>query len=490
MIGNATARFRTSMLLLAGLAITACADNDIFAPTAGMRTQANSTPNAGFFLTKRGPAGTTATFSITATGGTLVLGSTVTLDACPEDGSVVCTGTLVWTATSDELANVTVTEVATTGSTVFDQIAASRTMDGVTEYFGVFAPDAPTITLAMNATANANVRFKNVESNDPPPARLRVEKTAVNGTVKIGSPLAYTIKVFSEGPGTATNVTLNDPLPAGAGITWSTSNVNCTITGSAPQTLNCAFGDMAAGAIATVTVTGTTGYQTQCGNYNNTVFVNADNHPTVQSSATIAVTGCKTKELEGCTPGYWKQKHHFGSWIGYIPTSRYNAVFGVNLFSNSTTLLDALSTGGGDKARFGRHSTAALLSAANNHVNYGMTAAEVIAAVKQAVSKGSAAMDKLADELERRNESGCPLGRSDNDDHKPRDKWKDKWDRDHKDKDKVKDKDKGKDKDKEKGKKDQDKDKKNDKDKEKDKKNDKDKSKGGGNKESSKQGHR
>ena len=48
-------------------------------------------------------------------------------------------------------------------------------------------------------------------------------------------------------------------------------------------------------------------------------------------------------------------------------------MFGVNLFSNSTTLLDALSTGGGGKYRLGRHATAALLNASQSGVDYGMT---------------------------------------------------------------------------------------------------------------------
>ena len=117
---------------------------------------------------------------------------------------------------------------------------------------------------------------------------------------------------------------------------------------------------------------------------------------------------------EGCTPGYWKQRHHFGNWVGYVPTgpsaSRYNAVFGVSLFGASTTLLDALGQGGGGKYRLGRHSSAALLNAAHSGVAYGMTPAQVIAAVQQAVASGN--YDAAADRFERLNERGCPLGRA------------------------------------------------------------------------------
>jgi len=132
------------------------------------------------------------------------------------------------------------------------------------------------------------------------------------------------------------------------------------------------------------------------------------------ASVTVTTPDCEEppSDFQGCTPGYWKQLQHFGNWIGYVPTgasaSKYNTVFGVNLFSANTTLLDALGMGGGGLNRFGRHSTAALLSAANDEVSYGMTAAEVIAAVQQAVATGN--FDMASNEFERRNERQCPLG--------------------------------------------------------------------------------
>jgi hypothetical protein len=117
---------------------------------------------------------------------------------------------------------------------------------------------------------------------------------------------------------------------------------------------------------------------------------------------------------QGCTPGYWKQTQHFGNWAGYVPTgpsaSRYQAVFGVSLFPSSRTLLDALRAGGGGAARLGRHSTAALLNAANGSVDYGMTPAQVIAAVQAAASSGD--YGPAADMFEAYNERTCPLGRA------------------------------------------------------------------------------
>lgn len=136
----------------------------------------------------------------------------------------------------------------------------------------------------------------------------------------------------------------------------------------------------------------------------------------VDSAAVALVTEDCTPppSFQGCTPGYWKQTQHFGAWVGYVPTgvnaSRYNTVFGVNLFPADPTLLQALGTGGGGARRLGRHSTAALLNAASGAVAYGMTPAQVIAAVQQAVASGD--YDTAASMFEALNERGCPLGRA------------------------------------------------------------------------------
>jgi hypothetical protein len=125
-----------------------------------------------------------------------------------------------------------------------------------------------------------------------------------------------------------------------------------------------------------------------------------------------------TAGTAGCTPGYWKQRQHFGSWVdGNAPdwatTDNYNTVFGVSLFTGSEagmSLLDALGHGGGGIYRLGRHSAAALLDASNGGVDYGMTPAHVIALVQQAVATGD--YDAASDEFESRNERSCPLGRN------------------------------------------------------------------------------
>jgi cysteine-rich repeat protein len=112
---------------------------------------------------------------------------------------------------------------------------------------------------------------------------------------------------------------------------------------------------------------------------------------------------------EGCTPGYWKQEHHFGSWVGYATGDLFDVVFGVDAPGNKT-LLETLWTGGGKEHALGRHAVAALLNASNPDVSFMYTTADVIAIVQEAYATGeyNAAKDMLAEQ----NEMGCPLGRA------------------------------------------------------------------------------
>jgi hypothetical protein len=113
---------------------------------------------------------------------------------------------------------------------------------------------------------------------------------------------------------------------------------------------------------------------------------------------------------QGCTPGYWK--NHLDAWAKtpYKTTQYFNKVFGVsgnaNAFSPDITLLAALDNGGGDLSALGRAGTAALLNASYG-LNYGMTPAQVITAVKSAIVSGNFEATKtLLDDM---NNRGCPL---------------------------------------------------------------------------------
>ncbi|HEX9694839.1 MAG TPA: hypothetical protein VGB64_00830 [Actinomycetota bacterium] len=113
---------------------------------------------------------------------------------------------------------------------------------------------------------------------------LRLVKTADDASVTAGDPIGFTITVFNDGPGSARDVVVSDPLPSGPGIAWSidggTAAGSCTITGGS---LECDLGDMGPATSATVHVaSATTG--ASCGTYDNTATASASNHADVTDS--------------------------------------------------------------------------------------------------------------------------------------------------------------------------------------------------------------
>ena len=88
------------------------------------------------------------------------------------------------------------------------------------------------------------------------PPTITLTKTPKNATFNVGDQLTFTMVVSSNGPGTANNVTLTDPLPTTTGFTWVVSSVtpsgNCSI--NAAQLLSCTFGNLPQGAQRTVVV--------------------------------------------------------------------------------------------------------------------------------------------------------------------------------------------------------------------------------------------
>ncbi len=134
---------------------------------------------------------------------------------------------------------------------------------------------------------------------------------------------------------------------------------------------------------------------------------------------------CEDDYEEGCTPGYWKQEQHFGSWTSHVPdgdnaTSFFDA-FGCSIDimgkesgkgkpteNTEPTLLQALAANGGGCNALARHAVAALLNAASSGVSYSLTAGEIIAQVCPAIDNGCD--ESVKDTLASENELGCPLG--------------------------------------------------------------------------------
>jgi uncharacterized repeat protein (TIGR01451 family) len=124
---------------------------------------------------------------------------------------------------------------------------------------------------------------------------LNIAKTAAKSPINGGDSASFTIVVWNAGPGTASNVTLDDPLPGG--LTWTDDSDSCTITGA---NLHCSFGDLGvttkANSPATVTVTAPTTRE-DCGTLDNLATAHADNNPDVTASASIDVV-CPTLVIE------------------------------------------------------------------------------------------------------------------------------------------------------------------------------------------------
>lgn len=114
--------------------------------------------------------------------------------------------------------------------------------------------------------------------------------------------------------------------------------------------------------------------------------------------------------LAGCTPGFWKQPHHFEYWTApYVPEMLFVDAGFVDAFPGKT-LLQVVSQGGGGLKALGRHTVAALLNAASGEVDYGTTPADVIDAFNAAYASGNDQPQKNA--FEQLNELGCTVDKS------------------------------------------------------------------------------
>jgi len=135
---------------------------------------------------------------------------------------------------------------------------------------------------------------------------LSITKTADATPVSVGTTIGFTVTVANSsaaGTGTATSVTLNDPLPAGTGIDWSVSPAysgpgSCSVAGAVgSQVLSCSFGNMAPGASASVHISSATTLASS-GTYKNTATASATNAPSITASATIVVTAIPSTSLK------------------------------------------------------------------------------------------------------------------------------------------------------------------------------------------------
>ncbi len=138
---------------------------------------------------------------------------------------------------------------------------------------------------------------------------VSIVKTAnPTGPVSAGTNIGFDITVSNTGVADATNVTISDPLPAGAGndLNWSLDPAftGCSITGAiGSQVLNCSFATLAAGAsIGPIHITSPTTQQ-DCAVVSNTATVASGNDGGGSSTDSVTVECAAIKILKESTKG-------------------------------------------------------------------------------------------------------------------------------------------------------------------------------------------
>jgi uncharacterized repeat protein (TIGR01451 family) len=145
-------------------------------------------------------------------------------------------------------------------------------------------------TVTVHATNNAGTDSATDTSTVVWPGKLSLTKTADNGTVSAGDQIGYTITLTNNGAGTAHGVTVSDTLPAN--LTWSEAPdlAACSIS---TGTLSCNFGDLAAGASASVHIVAATS-SANCGTINNSASANSSDSGTASAGPTPIIVNCAT----------------------------------------------------------------------------------------------------------------------------------------------------------------------------------------------------
>ena len=223
-------------------------------------------------------------------------------------------------------------------------------------------------------------------------------------------------------------------IPSEGGVIGTVINDTATLYGGmnptgdvvfklyAPTDPNCSGAPVYTQTATTSPYATTGGYTSlMAGTYNWTADYLGDANNSATSSPCGAEMVIITEpNFEYCSPGYWKQSQHFGSWIGYSPSQTFSSVFGETITImwsdkgkpapvTDPTLLQALQANGGEINMLARATVGALLNSTS--LDSGFTSAEVISIFQEAYNTNTnsafqetAAMFTLDEE--------CPLGRA------------------------------------------------------------------------------
>ena len=231
-------------------------------------------------------AGQVATFTIVVTNtGTGAATNVHINDSLPNGGS------LTW-ATGSAGCSITGSGASQALTCTFASMAANGSV--TLEAHAATSPQA-CATLDNTATAiadnfvNANGQLASVQDSGTITCQtpvLTIAKTPDGATITAGATATFTIVVTNIGPGTATNVTLSDALPAGGGVTWTTT-APCTVSGQAGlQVLHCPVGSLNQGSGFTAAVSAVTSAG-KCTSMPNTASATASNAAGVQDTGSI-----------------------------------------------------------------------------------------------------------------------------------------------------------------------------------------------------------
>jgi uncharacterized repeat protein (TIGR01451 family) len=240
-------------------------------------------------VTNDGPASATgATFNQTTPANTNFQSITppagwlCTTPAVGAQGAITCSD--VGSMTSGATANFTlVLQVASTtpsGTYISETVTASA---------GDIVPNLTT------NSATATVLVANANSAD-----MAIVKTASpSPTVAQGDPLTYSLAITNNGPASATDVIVTDPLPSL--VTYLSATTTTGTCSEAGGTVTCLLGTMADGATATVTIVTLAATE---GVASNTATVSADqtdpntsNNSSTQSETITAATSIRLQSF-------------------------------------------------------------------------------------------------------------------------------------------------------------------------------------------------
>ena len=225
-------------------------------------------------------------------------------------GTITCTdtGNLALNATANFTLVLQVNSATPSGTNIAETDTANATNI------------VPSLT---TNSATATVVVANANSAD-----MAIVKTATpSPTVADGDTLTYSLAVTNNGPASATNVTVTDPLPSA--VTYLSATTTVGTCSEAGATVTCLLGTMANAATATITIVTLAGAQ---GSASNTASVTADqtdpiltNNSSTQTETITAPTNIRLqafgarlgKDKTGATRAqlFWKtagEAHNLG----------------------------------------------------------------------------------------------------------------------------------------------------------------------------------